>query len=184
MVSFKSGRIIKKFKAKDGREVVIRTVKYSDLRQTLSYINELVAEDTFILVCRKKSLREEREWLKKSLKGMKNGKEVVIVAEIDKKIVCCSNLKKLSDRSPHVGEFGISVLKQYRNLGIGKEMVKQIIEISRDMKFKIILLGVFANNKAALSLYKKFGFRQVGRAPKIFLYKGKYVDDIWMMKKL
>ncbi|MEM5834891.1 MAG: GNAT family protein [Candidatus Aenigmatarchaeota archaeon] len=41
-----------------------------------------------------------------------------------------------------------------------------------------------ANNKVAIKLYKKFGFKQVARIPKIFIYKGKYVDDIWMMKKL
>jgi ribosomal protein S18 acetylase RimI-like enzyme len=88
------------------------------------------------------------------------------------------------ERSPHVCELSISVLKPYRNLGIGKKLIDLLISFGKTLNFKYIFLGVFANNKIAIKLYKKFGFKQVARIPKIFLYKGKYVDDIWMMKKI
>lgn len=184
-MKFKPGQLIKKFKAKNGKEVVIRTIKYGDLKLVLNYINKLIEEDTFIMTNEKKSFKEEKNWIKKRLDEMKKGKGITLISGCDKKIVGISQLDPGSgDRSPHVCNFGIGVLKKYRSLGIGKEMTRQIITIAKKMKFKIILLGVFANNEVAIRLYKKLGFKQVARLPKIFLYKGKYVDDIWMVKKL
>ncbi|MCS7106421.1 MAG: GNAT family N-acetyltransferase [Candidatus Aenigmarchaeota archaeon] len=181
----KPGQLIEEFEAKDGKKIIFRTPKNSDLLQLLRFINALVKEDTFILTARQKTIKEEKIYLKNVLKSMKEGKGVWLVALHKNKIIAHGSVNvDNEERSPHVGEIRLSVLKPYRNLGIGKRMLFHLIKFGKKLCFKYLLLGVMSNNKIALQLYRKFGFKQVARIPKIFIYKGKYVDDIWMIKKL
>jgi len=41
----KSGKIVRRFTAKDGREVILRTPKAEDLDELVEYINSLVEAD-------------------------------------------------------------------------------------------------------------------------------------------
>jgi len=181
---FKPNQRIEEFTAKNGKKVLLRTIRKSDTLQLLKFINELAAEDTYILAREKKSLKEEKRWVEDVLKGMRKGKKVVIVAELDGKIIGNFIIHQSTERSPHVGEFGISLLKWYRNLGIGNKMMQVFLRLSKRMGYKHLILGVFASNKTAIRLYKKYGFKEVARLPKFFLHKGKYVDDIMMMRKV
>ena len=45
---------------------------------------------------------------------------------------------------------------------------------------KLIELGVFAENKIAINLYKKIGFVEVARIPNRFQQNGKIMDEIVM----
>jgi RimJ/RimL family protein N-acetyltransferase len=179
---FKPGQHIEQFTAKNGKRVLLRTIKKGDTLQLLKFINELAAEDTFILVT-KKTLKEEKHWIEDILKKMKMGSKVHVVAELDGKIIGGFGIQQSTERSPHVGEFGISVLKKYRSLGIGNRMMQTFIKLGKRMGYKHLFLGVFGSNKKAIRLYKKYGFKEVARLPKFFLHKGKYVDDILMMRK-
>ena len=49
---------------------------------------------------------------------------------------------------------------------------------------KSIVLGVMANNPIALNLYKEFGFIEYGTLPEAFFYKGEYIAEIRMCKKI
>lgn len=45
---FTTGKIIKKFKTKKGKEIVIRYLKWEDLDELTRYVNDLSKEDTFV----------------------------------------------------------------------------------------------------------------------------------------
>ena len=89
-------------------------------------------------------------------------------------------------RALHVAVFGITILKQYRGDGIGKQFMETMIEHSKTYldNIKLIKLSAFADNKTALGLYEKFGFYQVGRVPNAYLRKGEYTDEVTMVKEL
>ena len=55
------GQIIKTFKSKKGNAVVFRNTKTDDLEMMLSYINILIAEDTFIGLYGEPLGRDEEE---------------------------------------------------------------------------------------------------------------------------
>lgn len=171
----------KRIKIKDGRTILIRRPKMSDVKQLKDYINSLVEEDAPIQINEKVSLKAEREWLKDSLKKIRENKLHLLVAELDKKIVSVVNLTKKRGRFSHVAELGISVSKDYRRLGIATSISEHILDIGkRDKTIKVIELRAVEPNKGAIELYKKLGFKKVARLQNRAQYKGKLVDEFIM----
>ncbi|MFQ6074057.1 MAG: GNAT family N-acetyltransferase [Candidatus Bathyarchaeia archaeon] len=81
--------------------------------------------------------------------------------------------------------FGIYLKRQYRSKGIGTRLLKRIIEIARLKGFEMMKLTVFQTNQQALRLYKKFGFREIGRIRGgVKFLNGTYTDDIVMVLNL
>ena len=50
------------------------------------------------------------------------------------------------------------VKKEYRNKGIGQELLKYMINLCKEKGYKQITVGVDTDNKKAVHIYKKFGF--------------------------
>ena len=63
----------------------------------------------------------------------------------------------IDDTTPSLS---ISLLKEYRNLGIGTELMKQILLTLKERKYKQVSLSVQKINYA-VSMYKKVGFEVV-----------------------
>jgi len=81
-------------------------------------------------------------------------------------------------------EFGITIRKDYRRIGLGNYLMKEIIKLAKKElkpKPKIIRLSVFSNNKPAINLYKKHGFKKVAVIPDQLQYKGRLVDQAVML---
>ena len=55
----------------------------------------------------------------------------------------------------------IAVLPEHRRLGIGKKILEFVIQKSKD-ELEFISLEVRVSNHAAISLYEKLGFKNVG----------------------
>ena len=68
----------------------------------------------------------------------------------------------------HRGDFVISVTKDYRNKGIGSQLLDNIISFARENDFMIIDLQVRSDNKKAIHLYEKYGFQKIGEHPAFF----------------
>jgi ribosomal protein S18 acetylase RimI-like enzyme len=81
------------------------------------------------------------------------------------------------DRTKHVSVLGISVLKDYWKQGIGKQMMKTLVDFAYhapDTKF--IHLEVRSDNEHAIYLYESVGFRKNTTIPKMMFIKEKYYD--------
>ncbi len=185
MLSFmKTGEIIREFVAKDGRKVILRTLKWEDLDDLLDLINSLVEEGANILKTEKVSKEEEIEWLSSVLARMERGEIFCVAAEVEGHLVANSEVMKGTGYSRHVGFIGIAIKKGFRGIGIGTEMMKALEEHARKIGLKVLTLAVFANNQHAINLYKKMGFVETGRVPKRFFKDGTYIDEIIMTKML
>ncbi|MEM5834892.1 MAG: GNAT family N-acetyltransferase [Candidatus Aenigmatarchaeota archaeon] len=137
-MKIKPGQLIEEFKAKDGKKIIFRTPKNSDLFQLLNFINALVKEDTFILIAKRKTIKEEKEYLKNVLSLMKKGKGIWLVGLYKNKIVAHGSVEVGNgERSPHVGEIRLAVLKTYRNLGIGKRLLSLLINFGKRLGVQI-----------------------------------------------
>lgn len=150
----------------------------------LNLINSLADEGAQILHAKKVTREEEADWLSKTLASMEKGTEVGICAEVDGLVIGNSSLSRRTGNRSHTGDVGIIIKKGYRDIGIGTEMMKRLVEKGREMGLKVLTLGVFATNERARHVYEKMGFRGVGRIPKEFYRDGEYIDHIIMAIEL
>lgn len=74
----------------------------------------------------------------------------------------------------------VFVKEEYRNKGIGNSLLKKLIDIAIKENKKNITLEVSVENKVAIKLYEKNGFKKV--AIRKGYYKG--IDGILMELKL
>jgi len=180
----KSGKIIRNFSTKDGRKVVLRTPKWEDLDDFLELINSLVEEKAEILRTEKVSREEEIDFLSKVLSRLEKDEMFCLVAEVDGKVVAVSEISKRSGYEKHVGVIGIATRSEFRNLRIGTEIMKTLVEKAQEMGLKVLTLTAFATNKLAIHVYEKAGFVQTGSVPKKHFKEGKYIDEIIMTRLL
>jgi RimJ/RimL family protein N-acetyltransferase len=181
----KPGKVIRTFSAKDGREIVLRTPMWSDLDDLMAMINSLVEERADILIDEKVSRDQEIDWFSRALARLEKDEAFYMVAQVGGKVVGNSEVaRKTSGHDRHVGSLGIVIRNGYRNLGIGTEMMKTLIEQARAMNLKLLTLGVYATNKHAHHVYQSVGFVDAGRIPKKFFKDGQFIDEIVMAKVL
>ena len=57
----------------------------------------------------------------------------------------------------------LEIFEDFRGRGLGKELLKLLLEELKRMGVKKLLLEVSDKNLPALGLYRSFGFREVGR---------------------
>lgn len=174
-------RIIKTFVTPKGNTIAIRYLTRDDLNELLRYINELIAEDTYVLMSGKKQTRKEEErFVNEALHDMSTGQAVTLIAENNNKIIGVAGVKRHKLRKSHVGEPGLSVAKNYRSEGIGTVLFSALIDEAKKIGVRIIVLTSFEMNTQAVHVYEKLGFKRVGTVPGAIAYKDKFVPELYM----
>lgn len=172
------------------KKIIIRQIRASDVanaKKFQNYINSLINEEAMILMNKKFSLKEEQDAVKGFLKNNKKKNKVLVIAEHDDQIIGLTDISLDRHRRNHIGILGISIRAGYRGIGLGKYIMEEVIKLTKtelNPKPRMIQLEVYANNKPAIGLYKRMGFKQVAKLPKQIQYKGKLIDEIVMIKYL
>jgi len=182
-VQLEKGKILKNFNAKDGRSVILRTLRWEDLDDFLKLINSLVEEKAQILITQKFTREAEAEWLRKVLARLERDEQFFLVAEVDKKAIALSDFQiKDGDKEQLVGEIGIIVRNGYRDLGIGTEILKTLLEEAAFFGLKAVTLRPSATNERAIHIYKKVGFVVSCIIPQKHFREGRFIDEVVMTK--
>jgi len=170
------------FISKKGRKIEIRDIQEKDYVELKNFINSLVMENVFIL--KNVTIDDEGElsYVRKCIDEVKRKERVHLIAVYKNKIIGVAEIKKKRFKEKHVGVLGVSVRKNFRNEGIGKALMKEIIKRSKGIGIKLIVLDLFKVNKTAFILYKKLGFKKYGELPKALKHKGKYMSMVLMYK--
>ncbi len=164
---------------------MIRTGVLEDAEAVLDVQNSVISEgEYFIAVSEEfnKTSEQQRDWLRRLLE---NERETIIVAEMNDEVVGwiafqSENRKRMS----HKGSFGVMIRKNFRGMGMGKELIEALLDWAEaNPLIEKVSLGVFSTNHRAISLYKRLGFVEEGRKIKEFkMSENEYVDDIIMYK--
>jgi RimJ/RimL family protein N-acetyltransferase len=79
------------------------------------------------------------------------------------------------------GEIGMAVARAWRGRGVGSALMNIAIKWARKQDLHKLSLSVFAQNTAAIGLYRKFGFVEEGRRTKQYRrLSGELWDSIEM----
>lgn len=133
-------------------EYIIRNVKVEDAEVLLDIESSVISEgDYFIAVSEEvetKPLQEKKERIQSILDNIK---ETLIIAEVNVVVVGSiefrsQNRKRLS----HTGSVSMSISKNYRDMGIGKALLKALLDWAEENPLiEKVSLGVFSTNQRA-----------------------------------
>lgn len=184
------GMEISRFTTQDGREVILRYPSWGDEEGMRSFINTISKEDTFITFSGEQvSIEDEKAYLEKIFQGMDEQDFIVIIGICDDQVVASASVERVLAsrlRSRHTATFGITVASDFRGVGLGKALAETVISqaVCVIPELRIVKLSVYSENQPAIELYKKIGFQEYGRLPEGVYYRGRYIDQIEMYKKV
>lgn len=160
----------KKITLKNGDICTLRNGTERDGEQVLEVFSLTHSETDFMLTYPDENsfiAAQESDFLKEKTES-KN--EIEIVAEINGKIVGTAGIDAVGGKFKisHRADFGIGILKEYWGLGIGSALTDACIECAKAAGYLQLELNVVAENKSAVALYEKLGFKEYGRNPQGF----------------
>ena len=165
-------------------DIIIERAVPADAAELIEYLRQ-VGGETDNLTFGAEGLPFTVETEAEYLAGIQGSDDnVMLVAKDNGKIVGNASLRRLPRRMSHRGEIAISVLKEYWNCGIGKDLISKLIEFASEHDFDVIDLQVRSDNFAAIHLYEKMGFQQFGTHPAFFKMYGKEIAFNYMFLKL
>jgi len=169
---------------KNGEQVIIRHIAESDIDGVWDNFNEVIDEAIYLPVLFPvRSQYEKHSWFN----SIQKENEICVVA-----VHCemkgplnilgqCEISNSEWDAATHIGKLGIIVKASFRNMGIGYNLIDFAIrESKRINKKEKIVLSTFTENKRALHLYNKMGFKTVGIREKQFYMNSRYYDEVLM----
>jgi len=97
------------------------------------------------------------------------------------RIVAAANLTFFeADAFKHKAEFGITVHDDFQNKGVGTALTKHMLNIAKKKRLRKVTLKVIAQNKRAIHVYEKCGFKIEARLEKENFVNARYLDDYIM----
>ncbi|MCW8278875.1 GNAT family N-acetyltransferase [Pseudomonas sp. PCH199] len=86
-------------------------------------------------------------------------------------------------RRSHAGSFGMGVARAWQGKGVGSMLLAAALDIADNwMNLRRVELTVYADNEAAIGLYRKFGFETEGQLRDYGLRDGQWVDVLSMAR--
>jgi RimJ/RimL family protein N-acetyltransferase len=185
MARFVSSKVVKEFFLQ-GRKVVFRYPRRGDSEGMVRCINSLVREKAFIGEAKRITYKEGARRLNSEIRKMRKGREIMLCVEIDGKYAGSGRIyRKPLDVEKHVIELRVRLEKPFRKMGVGPQLIMALEDMGKkDMKAKVVELSCLALNRHAAHVYKKLGYKKVGRVPKGSKRGSRYCDDLIMAKVL
>lgn len=84
----------------------------------------------------------------------------------------------------HIGEFGMTILKNYWGQGIGSALLAQMESFAKSVGVTRIEARVRRSNERGVSLYRKSGYEIEGRRKKAAMINGSFEDEFYIAKLL
>ena len=174
-------------KDKLGRTVTFRNARPEDAADLVEYLKVTSAETPY-LIREPDEITITKENEENFIRAkIDSERELMLIALIDGKHIGNCSLMSIAPyrRYRHRCEVAIAFYKEYCGCGIGSKMLQTVLDVAKDAGYEQAELEVMAENKNAIAMYEKLGFKKTVAFPDNMKYAdGTYMDAYWMMKKL
>ena len=172
---------------KNGKPCLLRSAEPEDARQMIAYMKIMLGETPYLLRSPEEfdyTPEEEAEVLRRR---RDDPRALMLLAQVDGDIVAAGDIQPMGmrRRTLHRATLGLSVRRDYWQLGIGSAILERLIGHAAQSAFEQIELEVVSTNRRAIGLYIKYGFQVYGARPHGLKYAdGSYADDYLMCRRL
>lgn len=142
-------------------EFTIREAIPGDAVEILRTLKTIGSETPF-LVMDEKGLEMTPVEMSENLANLyESPNNLLMVALADEQVIGTASVKASSKkRMEHIGEIGISILKDYWGFGLGSLMMEELIEWAKESGvIRRLELTVQQRNQRAVHVYEKIGFK-------------------------
>ena len=106
----------------------------------------------------------------------------LLLVEVDGEIAGTISLRKIREDAGEIKR--MYVKPKFRGKKLGNLMVEKVISISEENGFSKLFLDTSLFMSSAVSLYKKYGFKEIASYPECIVSKELWDNWIFMMKEL
>lgn len=171
------------YELKDGQKLIVRTPEIGD-EEGLINLMQAVDGETKFLAREPGEFNFTQEQERKFISNIINSENsLFLVAELNGRIIanCSVGIVSNNKRFLHRASMGITVIKDYWNKGIGKNLMQECIEWCKEKGVEQLELEVVTQNNRAISMYQYFGFDIYGTKKHALKYAdGSYADEYFM----
>lgn len=164
-------------------DITLREATPNDAAQLLAIMNILNKETPFLLVNQQSLTLEPNEMAKQIDFIYEQENQLILLAFNHEELIGVATVMGEMDAPlRHIGEIGISILKDYWDFGLGSIMLEEIILWAREHQIiRRLEIKVQERNKRAIHLYQKMDFEIEGVIRSGFLSEENEFLDIILM---
>lgn len=153
---------------------MIRRARIEDLPELLDIYNYEVEHGVATFDEIKQTMKQRMEWF-----DAHQGKYILIVKELDGKVAGYASVSKLFPKPAYdiSGEVSVYVAKGFRGQGIGKELLKELLEMAkREGHFDSLFSLITGTNEVSIHMHEKLGFEYAGILKNSGVKFGEHLD--------
>lgn len=162
--------------------MIIRKASIEDSEKYLQMLKQLDTE-TKNMMFEPGERRTTVEQIKERIATMDGKNGIIFIIEDRNKIGgFLLSERGILNRIRHSAYIVIGILKEYRGKKLGTKLFEEVEKWALENHITRLELTVVKDNKAAIKLYGKSGFKIEGLKEKSMIIDGNYVDEYYMAK--
>lgn len=158
--------------------ITVRPAKDTDLPSMLDIYNDVIVHTTAVYDYEPHSLSMRKAWFDAKMKD----NYPVFVAKDGEDLVGFSSFGLFRSWAAYqfTVENSVYVATGQRGKGVGKLLLKPLIEAAKERKMHAMIAGIDATNEASIRLHCSLGFSQVAHFKEVGYKFGHWLDLIFM----
>ena len=153
--------------------IIVRTATENDIQPMLDIYNEVIKNSTAVFQYDPHTLEMRKEWFAKK----REENHPVFIAE-ENEVVGFSTFGQFRNWQAYKYsvENSVYVKADQRGKGIGKLLLKPLIDAAKELELHTIIAGIVADNEASIALHKQFGFVEVAHFKEVGYKFNRWLD--------
>lgn len=165
---------------RDGTKVILRELTSEDRDALLAFFDNISKEDAKFL---KHDIRDKKlinSWVDE----LNYARTLPIIAEKNGVIIGDASLDLATNRTKHVGRVSVTVHRDYRGKGLGKELMRFIEEIAETkLGISKLYTELVSSDIRAIRFFENLGFEREAVLKEHFITDDAVVYDLVVMSK-
>ena len=160
--------------------LTVRPAAENDVPVITEIYNEAILNTIATFDTEQKTVEQQLNWFRAH-----DASHPVFVGEFKNLVIAWASLSKWSDRCAYdsTAEVSIYVHKDFRNQGIGKQLMEIIVLEGKERGLHTLISRITSGNEKSIYLHERLGFEQIGVLKEV----GKKFDkfhDVHMLQKV
>ncbi|WP_346929683.1 arsinothricin resistance N-acetyltransferase ArsN1 family A [Clostridium sp.] len=155
-------------------DYIVREASIGDIESIANIYNQGIEDRVATLETRLRTNGEMSDWLN----NRESRYKVLVVSNKSGQIYGWASLNVFNSRCCYngVADISIYISRDHRGNGIGKILLKGLIDLAKTENFNKLVLSTFSFNEVGKKLYRSLGFREVGTYIKQGILDDKFID--------